>query len=210
VPASLSVTISICSHVPVSSVCCHAPSSAHPSSCLLVLIAPLPVCLHGIPPDHLLVCLPLCQLVASSRQTTFLPPACCCPPYLFSACHSACLPLILPLDVCLSSCFFLSAGPYSSHQFQYLVWLLLSCLLMPAYPRLPAALLLFCLSVMAPVCLFVILSAASDLSALILDYSSACLRLIDQTYLLLLLGGQLESGPAKYYDACLTKKPNYC
>jgi hypothetical protein len=106
VPASLSVTISICSHVPVSSVCCHAPSSAHPSSCLLVLIAPLPVCLHGIPPDHLLVCLPLCQLVASSRQTTFLPPVCCCPPYLFSACHSACLPIILPLDVCLSSCLF--------------------------------------------------------------------------------------------------------
>jgi hypothetical protein len=159
----------------------------------LVLTAPLPVCLHGIPPDHLLVCLPLCQLVVSSRQTTFLPPVCCCPPYLFSACHSACLPLILPLDVCLSSCFFLSAGPYSSHQFQYLVWLLLSCLPMPAYPCLPAALLLFCLSVMAPVCLFVILSAASDLSAPLLDcwLLSACLRLIDQTYLLFLLGGQL-------------------
>jgi hypothetical protein len=109
------------------------------------------------------------------------------------------LPAILP--VCLSFCLltsachpiFLSAGPYSSHQFQYLVWLLLSCLPMPAYPCLPAALLLFCLSVMAPVCLFVILSAASDLSAPLLDcwLLSACLRLIDQTYLLFLLGGQL-------------------
>jgi hypothetical protein len=104
VPASLSVTISICSHVLVSSVCCHAPSSAHPSSdCTNSSASCLSAC---IPPDHLLVCLPLCQLVASSRQTTFLPPVCCCPPYLFSACHSACLPIILPLDVCLSSCLF--------------------------------------------------------------------------------------------------------
>jgi hypothetical protein len=104
VPASLSVTISICSHVLVSSVCCHAPSSAHPSSaCTNSSASCLSAC---IPPDHLLVCLPLCQLVASSRQTTFLPPVCCCSPYLFSACHSACLPLILPLDVCLSSFFF--------------------------------------------------------------------------------------------------------
>ncbi len=142
-PASPSVTISICSHVPVSSVCCHAPSSAHPSSCLLVLIAPLPVCLHGIPPDHLLVCLPLCQLGASSRQTTFLPPVCCCPPYLFSACHSACLPLILPPDVCMSSYFlvcwsiFLSPIPISC--LTVAVLSAYACLPMPAC--CPAALL---------------------------------------------------------------------
>jgi hypothetical protein len=59
------------------------------------------------PAWHLLVCLPICQLVASSRQTTFPPPVCCCPAYLLSACHPACLPLILPLDVCL--CAVLSA-----------------------------------------------------------------------------------------------------
>jgi hypothetical protein len=108
----------------------------------LVLIAPLPVCLHGIPPDHLLVCLPLCQLVASSRQTTFLPPVCCCSPYLFSACHSACLPLILPLDVCLSSFFFCWSICLSPIPISCLTVAVLSayaCLPMPAC--CPAALL---------------------------------------------------------------------
>ncbi len=123
-----------------------------------------------------------------------------CLPSCLSVSHSASLRLPVILSFCL-----LVHMPLINPN-------ILSDCCCPVHLCLPAALLLFCLSVTAPACVFVILLAASDLSALLQDcwLLSACLRLIDQTYLLFLLGGQLWSGPAKYYDACLTKKPNYC